>query len=269
MYLISFDVGIKNMAYCIFDLSGNSIVDWDIIDCSSSADPVEKKSCGELLKNGNICSNVAKYNHDTLCVCEKHAKMSKRYHMPKKRSFSKLTTEELKNMKNTYLPNHPSTAKKDITTALKQYFETHTWNPLQHKTNASKIDLVHIGRILHDKLSRNQHLRNVSQVIIENQISPIANRMKTIQGMLAQHFISLQVPLIEFVSSSNKLKDLQTQSDAKSTYKQHKQDSVFYCQQYIEKNYDLKWKDHLLKSLKKDDLADCFLQGIWYLHKKI
>ena len=32
-------------------------------------------------------------------------------------------------------------------------------------------------------------IESITHVFIENQISPIANRMKTIQGMLAQYFI--------------------------------------------------------------------------------
>ena len=36
---------------------------------------------------------------------------------------------------------------------------------------------------------------------------PIANRMKTIQGMIAQYFIDKNVKLIKFISASNKLKN--------------------------------------------------------------
>ena len=45
-------------------------------------------------------------------------------------------------------------------------------------------------------------------VIIENQISPIANRMKSIQGMLTQYFITKDVPHIEYISAINKLSSL-------------------------------------------------------------
>lgn len=41
--LISFDIGIKNLAYCIFDISDSlvSIVDWNVMDISkrSSINP--------------------------------------------------------------------------------------------------------------------------------------------------------------------------------------------------------------------------------------
>jgi hypothetical protein len=54
-------------------------------------------------------------------------------------------------------------------------------------------------------------------------------------------------------------------------YKQHKNDSVNYCSQIIQKNPILEKWNHVLSTLKKDDLADCFLQGIWWLktHKII
>ena len=66
-----------------------------------------------------------------------------------------------------------------------------------------------------------------THVIIENQIRPIANRMKTVQGMLAQHFITIQIPFIDFVSSGNKLKQFEEKSDAKTAYQKHKKDAVF------------------------------------------
>ncbi len=34
MIILSFDVGIKNLAYCIYDSLLNSILDWNILDCS-------------------------------------------------------------------------------------------------------------------------------------------------------------------------------------------------------------------------------------------
>ena len=52
-------------------------------------------------------------------------------------------------------------------------------------------------------------------------------------------------------------------------YKSHKKDGIFYCNQVLEKNA------HLQKELwieceqkKKDDLADCFLQGIWWIKRE-
>jgi len=113
--------------------------------------------------------------------------------------------------------------------------------------------------------------------------------MKTVQGMLAQYFIMLNDQMnIEFVSSSHKLKQFSelkldnrepcneiaenTQDTTKfnANYKKHKKDGVYYCSLMIDANDNLiKWKDSLITK-KKDDLADSFLQGIWYLkHRNI
>ena len=34
MLILSFDIGIKNLAYCLIDSDDNVILDWNIIDCS-------------------------------------------------------------------------------------------------------------------------------------------------------------------------------------------------------------------------------------------
>ena len=34
MLLLSFDIGIKNLAYCLMDTLDNSILDWNVLDCS-------------------------------------------------------------------------------------------------------------------------------------------------------------------------------------------------------------------------------------------
>jgi hypothetical protein len=74
--------------------------------------------------------------------------------------------------------------------------------------------------------------------------------------------------VIEFVSSSCKLKGFEKQNvDAGTEYKQHKKDSVYYCEKMLENENFSNWKQ-ALETKKKDDLADCFLQGIWYLRRE-
>ena len=54
----------------------------------------------------------------------------------------------------------------------------------------------------------------------------------------------------------------------KTTYNERKKLSIKVTQDILIKNPDLqKWKDFFNKHKKKDDLADCFLQGRWYLNK--
>jgi hypothetical protein len=166
--------------------------------------------------------------------------------------------------------NATGVKKEDILQALIVHFRENEWEviPKPKKQNASKIDLITLGRSLHAQLTANPIMTTITHVIIENQISPIANRMKTIQGMIAQHYISLGNSSIEFVSSGNKLKNLAKQSNATTGYKQNKQDGIFYCEKYLRDNQiDPKWLDVLSTSQKKDDLCDCFLQALWWKSK--
>jgi hypothetical protein len=133
-------------------------------------------------------------------------------------------------------------------------------------------------------LDQIQDIHHITHVIIENQISPIANRMKTLQGMLTQYFIIRGRPdiRIEFISSSNKLKGFNMPSNTivndaqpetktlKSEYKKHKTDGIAICREFLEVNHVWNvWKTHFESfAAKKDDLADSFLQGIWYLKNR-
>lgn len=280
--LLSYDVGIKNLAYCIVDISPDgslSMVEWNVLDLCSSDSPA-CRMCTEKLKNGRTCGKKAKYcKGGEEANCEKHAAVSTKYRLPKKEhspgSLKKLKLGELKEIwteENIARPNHEDNnknnpKKEDILNDLSQYFKEKEWEiiAIPKKLNASKTDLITLGRSLHAQLSVNPIMSTVTHVIIENQISPIANRMKTIQGMIAQHYISLGISSIEFVSSGNKLKNLAKQSNATTGYKQNKKDGIFYCEKYLRDNrLDTKWVDIFTKSPKKDDLSDCFLQALWW-----
>lgn len=85
-------------------------------------------------------------------------------------------------------------------------------NPLQQ---ASTVSLVLVGYSLmkqFDELfysgSNSNDQTQIDAVVIENQISPIANRMKTVQGMITQYFLMRGVDKehIIYFSSVQKLK---------------------------------------------------------------
>ena len=68
MKILSFDVGIKNLAYCLIDNKDYSIEDWGIINIS--VDPV----CSHCNKqNGKTCDKTAKVvTEDGFYLCSTH-----------------------------------------------------------------------------------------------------------------------------------------------------------------------------------------------------
>ena len=132
------------------------------------------------------------------------------------------------------------------------------------KKNAEKVNMVTLGKNMKDVFDELLFdISGVEIVLIENQISPIANRMKTIQGMTAQYFINKNINNVVFVSSFNKLKLF---SNKKLSYREKKKLSVEITTKFLNEVSNLKsWSSFFLASKKKDDLADCFLQGYYYL----
>uniref|UniRef100_A0A6C0KH78 Uncharacterized protein n=1 Tax=viral metagenome TaxID=1070528 RepID=A0A6C0KH78_9ZZZZ len=316
------------MAYCIFQLnpgSPPSIVDWNILNLMEEEAPKSYCACYLKAKNkktpAKICGKTAKYMKGSHFYCDKHAKTSDEYIIPSKQNapayFKKMKVNDLMT---TCLQLHLISPGENFTkpvllNKIIEYYDTKCFLPIQmkKKKSANDTDLIVIGKNMKILMNEIAGIRDITHVVIENQISPIANRMKTIQGMLAQYFIMNNTDIhIEFVSSANKLKvssreptvppdapslplgedknnetmnieidNKQRETNLENTfrepskkpviqnvnYKQHKKDGVEKCSLLLDQNIEFKKWKHVLETKKKDDLADCFLQGMWYIHK--
>ena len=78
--------------------------------------------------------------------------------------------------------------KIDYVDAILSYIDDNYFNFIE-KINAKDFNLVTYGRNLKDNFNAILCDTPIDCLIIENQIGPLALRMKTLQGMIMQHFI--------------------------------------------------------------------------------
>jgi hypothetical protein len=273
MKILSIDVGIKNLAFCLFNKSPTAehfkVTKWDIIDISEQENTI---ICGFVEKNV-ICNKPAKFKKDDKCYCLKHSK-KQQIQIPtseQKSSFiNKQKIQKLYEIAESHnIKYEPKTKKADLIKLINDYININYFQTIESK-KAADVDLFNIG--LNIKTKFNKLFENegkIDYVIIENQIGPLAIRMKTIQGMIVQYFVmsSLNVEHIEFISASNKLKDCDVKD--KSKYSDRKKLGISKCLELI--TTDFRFSEHVdyfNKHKKKDDLSDSFLQGIWFINNK-
>jgi len=271
MKVLSIDVGIKNLAFCLLEMPSGSahfkISKWDVVNIATE----ETYKCQVIEKN-KPCIKPAKFIKNNQCFCLKHSKKNELL-VPSadlKPSFiNKQKIQKLMEIAAKYNIKYDNGVKKaDLIHLINDFVHVHCFEEIG-KTNASKVDLVKIGMNLAAKfniLFADETV--IDYVIIENQISPIANRMKTIQGMIVQYFImsSIQVPNIEFVSAGNKLKNV-IEDNKKTKYSERKKLGIQKCTELLTNDHRFtERKDYFLTHKKKDDLADALLQGLWFLN---
>ena len=328
MKVISFDVGIKNLAYCLFEIPDGSptggpekqggqkitISDWKVLSLMESEEPVPKcnhpliKKKGKKTEQAEICNHAAKYKQTDITLCDKHAKAvaaDKQWLLPETRfkKVKKMKLEEIVELATSFGFSSTTKPKKpEVLAWVEDFLLKKCLIPVSKKTkNAGEADLISLGHSM-KKVFKDILPDDISCVLIENQISTLASRMKTVQGMLAQYFIMRYEGIrVEFISSANKLKMFSKEKkeenkkeenkkaddkkeenkmeggehNEKTTktqgqkYKEHKKDGVFYCEKVLADKTFLggeQWGQ--IERKKKDDLADCFLQGVWWLNNE-
>ena len=218
---LSFDVGIKNLAYC--HLSSNKLIKgWGIINLDKNpiCDVNLRKKC--MRQSSYKVNGVDNIEY----CCSNHSKRFK--------SKKKLDTK-----------NMLETSQTCISELL-------------------KLDLKDIGVVL-----------------IENQPALKNPIMKSIQMIIYTFFImngvmndDSTIKEVNMVNARNKLKVYKGpcivcpySNDKKDRYKKNKYLSIEYTKQMINVDEDI-YKELFEGSKKKDDLADAYLQGIYWIDKK-
>lgn len=244
MRVLSFDIGIKNLAWCLMDSSG-AIIDWcnyNIMnDISGAVTSSAKCKCG---------ANAAweySLNNTLHTSCKRH--------LPKDRPAA--TAANVGDLKALLKAKGVSTkGKKD---ELRERALEHASLPSQKKTTKTKsLGLMEIydgiRKCVRDRASQ---MLTADKILLENQPAYKNPTMKTIQSFLfaalreASHTAS-KFPDIELVHASQKV-EYETKGDA--GYAERKGNSEDKVLSDIK---DPQWRKFFQDAKKRSDLADAY-----------
>jgi len=273
MKILSWDVGIKNLAYCIIERKKDkdtfTIIEWDVINLAEKGEKCQFNNC--KLEASYCITN--KTTNEISLVCRRH----KDKYIPKLVNIDNLSIKNKKcclcdNMcccgiehtENNWCVDHQKNANKFVKNIkCKKY-----------KKSCMKTATLQLTTKLYTILKTKSTLLEVDEVLIENQPTFINPTMKTISALLYSYFVIYgmieghKIKDIKFVSPSNKLKinientnGVLKDSTKANAYKLTKKLGIQYCSALINEND----KKILETHTKKDDMCDSFLQGFQYL----
>ncbi len=284
MKIVSIDVGIRNLSLCVFEIDSNNkiigVENWQVIDLCEV--PVTNKCCQITCNKKGVhvpCTFIAKYikpGNSNNYFCTKHAKHASPYILPCKvlTNISKRKLGELVELAKIYNLDSSGT-RSVIIERLTEYRNKYCFETvLQGKNASQEFPDVALGIMSKLDLLFDGKYETIDRVIIENQMS---QKMQVVQGMLTQFFITRNKSVkVEYISASNKLKEWASElginipKSSKEAYKERKKVGIIKCGEIVEKTECLHtWQNYLAIHKKKDDLADAFLQGWWYIISKL
>lgn len=240
--LLSIDVGIVNLSYCILNKNTNEIIDWTVIN-------LKDIKCEE-------CDNTAIYEQDKKFYC------SNCYIKPPIEDFfveDKSTICIKCGKKGRYSRNDNGYCLIHA----KQLYNSELFPITTIKKGNFNITIIN----LISKLKSIKLFDIVNNVVIENQPSYKNPVMKSISMALYTYFtLKDNVKKVSFISPGLKLKNISDidksllkQCNKSKKYKFTKELSIKYC---IDNLNDEKWHEFLVNHNKKDDLADSYLHAI-------
>lgn len=287
MKILSWDVGIINLAFCLLEITFEKkdgkeipkykIYNWGLIDLS------RKKE--KLCQNCNKKASLKYCSPDDLLTekyfCKTHGKKYEKPNIPEINSFfneSENCTCETencdKNAKRCYknknfCSNHGRLFYQKILKNIELS---------EIKKEKTVLDIDILRHNLVEELENRPELFQAEKVLIENQPTLKNPRMKAISSTIYDYYLirgifdkkfNSKINQIKYMSPSNKIKlskDKQIVKEADKTkkYKLTKKLAVDYVKAILDSDLN-DFKDFFMGTKKKDDLADAFLQGAYYL----
>jgi hypothetical protein len=246
MKLVSFDIGTRNLAYCILEGTNRSnlkIVSWDLIDIMAESAGHDSPKCFK-------CRKPANWLKENSYACTLHK--GKATKPPTKKTLNSKTLEEL--ISEGEKLQIVGTSKKVLVDQIYAKCKSNIWTRcIKSSKSGNVVDLA--APIAQCLEARRDIWKGSDKIVLEQQPD---KRMLVVQAMIHMWFVCAGFKCAP-VSAVHKLTNIVTVEDHTKTYKGRKKTGIVHATQLVPPQ----WKEYLLKHPKKDDLADCFLQGLW------
>jgi hypothetical protein len=250
MSVLSFDLGIRNLAYCLVDSSG-AIIDWNNYDLLAGTDSqtASRCSCGGPPSWTDLSGGL---------FCKKCVKKKKLVVLPLETVTIK-TLKELADLEGGWGLSKGSKKADYYTAANSRYVM-----PYIKPKGATKTDLGVILNAINVFLDGRLDLfGNCAEIRIENQPvfdNPTMKSVQIILFTLLCHRLRKErswVGAVKFVHAAKKTDEMkEAVVAAGDNYKARKDVAEKLV---LKKLTDGKWRDFFLGKSKRSDLADCFL----------
>ena len=253
MKIVSFDVGLRNLAFCV--LSGTNrtnvkIDAWNLIDVLAEDSGLVKPICFKCKKSA-CWQEVG----GSQLACGRHKGSSGRGAVTKA-FYNKKLVDELWTLFQAQFPGLPKPKKAEMVERLFNANKTSTWKRVVQNYKAGSV--ADLAPAIQSSLDARKELwTGADLVVFENQPD---RRMFAVQCMLHMYFVARGFK-VKGVSATHKLENTISLQDKTNTYKGRKKTGIVHASALCPSN----WKDYMLKHPKKDDLADSFLQGLWVM----
>jgi len=296
MRVLSFDIGIKNLAWCLTESCDVplqeertcwKILDWGVWDLRVDINDeiYHPEFCCASTKSGKICGRVPMYadlsgNECLGGYCKTHTKHSNAKHSSD--DIKKLPKTGIKDLreKATSVGINPSGLRKnELVSKIGEQYRLRCLYLIPKLKNSKRMSLDEI----HDRIIQRIDDIHISAdlVLIENQPVKMNATMKTIQIILWTSLREKMVhsgvekPNVRFVNASKKLTvkpneeypwmfEIDRQFNPRlKEYSQRKKESIVRVVQLLtltKQDAHLAWFQN---NPKKDDLADCLLMCLW------
>ncbi len=230
MFVLSFDVGIKNLAFCKIKILSDQckIYQWDIINLSYDSN--EDQNLDNLIKN-----------------------------------YKSMKIKDLKHSMEKLNLDINNKTKKELVKSLEDYFLKE--NLIKKKLSILDLGKIMVKKLDQlDLLTNCDIILIENQPSLKNPIMKSVQMLLFTYCIVRGFIDNLILTDLKLISAQNKLKKCQQIDifkDRSKNYKDRKKLAIDYCKYIIEKDHIN--MDFFNKNTKKDDLADSLLQAIYYI----